>query len=82
MLWPPRSPNLNPLDFFLWSYLKNRIYLQPFISVNLRVEDLKKRIIENCLHRTSNCLDSVMRNIKKQCAKCLLYVGGTFEHLF
>lgn len=21
--WPPRSPDLTPLDFFLWGYLKN-----------------------------------------------------------
>ena len=24
--WPPRSPDLNPCDFFLWGYLKQRVY--------------------------------------------------------
>ena len=24
--WPPRSPDLSPLDFFLWGYLKNKVY--------------------------------------------------------
>jgi hypothetical protein len=24
--WPPRSPDLTPLGFFLWGYLKNVIY--------------------------------------------------------
>ncbi|KAL7639566.1 UNVERIFIED_CONTAM: hypothetical protein RMT77_010067 [Armadillidium vulgare] len=24
--WPPRSPDLTPLDYYLWSYLKNRVY--------------------------------------------------------
>lgn len=24
--WPPRSPDLSPLDFFLWGFLKNKIY--------------------------------------------------------
>ncbi len=24
--WPPRSPDLNPCDFFLWGYLKDRVY--------------------------------------------------------
>ena len=24
--WPPRSPDLNPCDFFLWGYLKERVY--------------------------------------------------------
>ena len=23
---PPRSPDLNPLDFFLWGYLKSRVF--------------------------------------------------------
>lgn len=24
--WPPRSPDLNPLDFFLWGFLKSKVY--------------------------------------------------------
>lgn len=24
--WPPRSPDLTPLDFFLWGYVKNTVY--------------------------------------------------------
>lgn len=24
--WPPRSPDLNPCDFFLWGYLKSKVY--------------------------------------------------------
>ena len=26
--WPPRSPDLNPCDFYLWGYLKSRLGLQ------------------------------------------------------
>lgn len=26
VMWPPRSPDLTPLDFFLWSELKNFVY--------------------------------------------------------
>ena len=29
--WPPRSPDLSPLDFFLWGYLKSKVY-NPWIS--------------------------------------------------
>ena len=25
-LWPPRSPDLTPPDYFLWGYLKGRVY--------------------------------------------------------
>ena len=24
--WAPRSPDLNPLDYFLWGYLKSKVY--------------------------------------------------------
>jgi hypothetical protein len=27
--WPPRSPDLNPLDSFQWSYIRNNVYLVP-----------------------------------------------------
>ena len=25
-VWPPRSPDFNPCDFWLWGYLKDSIY--------------------------------------------------------
>jgi len=25
-LWPPRSPDITPLDFFLWGYIKNKVF--------------------------------------------------------
>jgi hypothetical protein len=27
--WPARSPDLNPLDFFLWGHVKNVVYRHP-----------------------------------------------------
>ncbi|GBM45178.1 hypothetical protein AVEN_181071-1 [Araneus ventricosus] len=27
--WPPRSPDLTPMDFFLWGYLKLQVYATP-----------------------------------------------------
>ena len=41
--WPPRSPDLTPLDFFLWGFVKDQVYRTP-------VRDLRRRIrqaIEN-----------------------------------
>lgn len=29
MEWPPRSPDLNPLDFWLWGYLKSSFHVLP-----------------------------------------------------
>jgi hypothetical protein len=39
-IWPPRSPDLTPPDFFLWGFLKERVY-----SNNLPgLEELKHNI--------------------------------------
>jgi hypothetical protein len=24
--WPPRSPDITPMDFFLWGYVKDRVF--------------------------------------------------------
>lgn len=41
--WPPRSPDLSPLDFFLWGFVKNRVYRQDIGPVR-NVSDLMERI--------------------------------------
>ena len=40
--WPPRSPDLTPLDFFLWGYVKDKVYATPVRDLR----DLRERIIE------------------------------------
>ena len=35
--YPPRSPDLTPLDFFLWEYLQNNVYaMKPTTIAELR----------------------------------------------
>ncbi|KMQ83534.1 hypothetical protein RF55_19752 [Lasius niger] len=40
--WPARSPDLNPIDFFLWGYLKSLVYNTPVENE----EDLRNRIVD------------------------------------
>ena len=40
--WPPRSPDLTPPDFFLWGYLKSKVY----VNKPRTVEELKENIRE------------------------------------
>ena len=39
--WPPYSPDLNPCDFYLWGYLKSKVYRDP---VPTTLEELRKNI--------------------------------------
>ena len=37
--WSPRSPDLTPCDYFLWGYLKSKVYITP-----QSIGDLEQRI--------------------------------------
>ncbi|KAJ4426719.1 hypothetical protein ANN_26518 [Periplaneta americana] len=41
-LWPPRSPDLTTPDFFLWGYLKDRVYA----TLPQTLDDLKHNITQ------------------------------------
>ena len=40
--WPPRSPDITPLNFFLWGYVKDIVCRTKMRDIN----DLQHRIIE------------------------------------
>jgi hypothetical protein len=41
VLWPPRSPNIKPHDFFLWGYVKDIVYKTPVTSL----DEMKFKIV-------------------------------------
>jgi hypothetical protein len=37
--WPSRSPDIIPLDFFLWGYVKDKVFSTPVPDIrNLKAE--------------------------------------------
>ncbi|GBM13137.1 hypothetical protein AVEN_83889-1 [Araneus ventricosus] len=42
MAWPPRSPDITPLDFFLSGYVKQHVYRERISDIN----HLKQRITD------------------------------------
>ena len=56
--WPPYSPDLNPCDFFLWGYLKERIYRH----APRTHQDLKKANTDEVLTIGNEVLDNVFDN--------------------
>ncbi|GFW84315.1 uncharacterized protein TNCV_1131841 [Trichonephila clavipes] len=60
--WPPRTPDLNPCDFWMWGYLKNLVYRGRLItladlkdSITLHVRSISvdqlRSAVEQTLHR-------------------------------
>lgn len=73
--WPPRSPDLTPLDFFLWGYLKDKVY-----GTNSRtVEELKIRIKEELEKVPVSMLLNVEKSCVRRMLKCKEANGGHFE---
>lgn len=75
--WPPRSPCLNPLDYFLWGHLKDSIYYSPVNSV----DELIRRI-DNTIHNIpSQVVQNAVDDIKRRVRLCLQQRGRQFEQL-
>ena len=74
-MWPPRSPDLNPCDFFLWGFLKETVYSPLPKTIN----ELKANIMQDCEKLNSKILKPVFTNIKKRCELVLSADGGQIE---
>lgn len=73
--WPARSPDLTPMDFFLWGYLKNVVY--PANSI----DELRESIITNVHAITRNTLQSLQQAWAEKLDLCIANNGAHFEHL-
>ena len=54
--WPPRSPHITPLNFFLWGYVKDiwyRTKVQDLADLKQRISNAIDTIDEAMLQRTS-----------------------------
>lgn len=77
MEWPARSPDLTPLDFFLWGHLKNMVYK----NRPNHLEDLKERIRHECRLITPQMLQNVVNAFYYRLGYCQMVQGHQFEHL-
>jgi hypothetical protein len=74
--WPARSPDLNPLDFFLWGYVKNVVYRHPIDTE----EKLRGRIQEAFATITPEMVTNSKRSLLRRARLCLQMNGDHFEH--
>ncbi|CAF1581905.1 unnamed protein product [Rotaria sp. Silwood1] len=75
--WAPRSPDLTPLDFYLWGHLKNNVYQSPIKDL----DELKTRIHNEIKSISKTTLSNVFSNIIKRMELCISVDGDHFEHL-
>ena len=75
--WPPRSSDLTPCDYFLWGYLKARVYRTPPVYV----QDLERRIRAEltALRRNHAMIRRAVRHMMIRAQRCLDADGGHVE---
>ncbi|GFQ83400.1 uncharacterized protein TNCT_269741 [Trichonephila clavata] len=70
-------PDLTPLDFFLWGYLRDKVYLQkPATVVQLRAT-----IEHACTNIPRELFHHVCYSIASRCQQCLEQNGHQFENM-
>ena len=75
--WPARSPDLTPLDFFFWGYLKNKVY-----ATKIRDKDHLKEVIKHHveeIRRDMNLIQKVTHSVGTRIQGCIDAEGGHFE---
>ena len=75
--WPPRSPDITPLDFFLWGFVKTRVYTFPVNDT----DELKHRINEAFTHVTNDMLDNTWRELSSR-LQMLQANGGSHVEVY
>ena len=72
------SPDLTPCDFFLWGYIKDRVFVPPLpVSLN----ELKQRITTYVASVDEDMLRSVWTELDCRIDICRVPKGSHIEHL-
>ena len=78
-LWPPRSPELSPPDFFLCGgALKGKAYA----NKPRTIQELENNIRREIAAISEDVLQAAFANMKRRVQLCLDSGGEHFEHLF
>jgi len=76
-LWPPHSPDLTQPDYFLWGYLKGRVYQ----NKPQTIDALKANITEEIQAVTADVLARTFQNTARWVQYCLDTNGGHFQQV-
>lgn len=77
VLWPPRSPDLSVLDFYLWGVIKNTVYKKSYGTIN----ELREAVLQAFANIDGRTVRKATHSILRRCNWCINQNGGLFEHL-
>jgi transposase len=77
--WPPSSPDLNPIDYFVWAALQEKVYRGEKVR---DVEDLKQRILLAWEELPQESITRAIKTWRDRLRAVRRNGGGHAEHLF
>jgi len=78
-LWPPNSPDLNPVDFKIWGVLEERVYSMGKLR---DVAHLRERLVYEWAKFDQAVIDRAVGQWRRRLQACVEVGGGHFEHKF
>lgn len=75
--WPARSPDLNPMDFFVWGFMKSEVYATPINNEEEllnRIQAAAQKVREILSHKVT------VGAMRKRARACIRQNGGHFEN--
>jgi hypothetical protein len=75
-LWPPNSPDLNPVDYRIWGIMQEKVYRTKVRDV----DDLRERIVKAWEELDQRIIDCAVGKWRKRLRACVRVAGGQFEY--
>jgi len=75
-LWPPNSPDLNPVDYRIWGIMQENVYRTKVQDV----DDLRERIVKAWEELDQRIIDCAVGEWRKRLHVCVRVAGGQFEY--
>jgi hypothetical protein len=76
-MWPPNSPDLNPVDYRIWGMMQQRVYQKKINTV----DELKQRLVDVWQRLQQSDIDNAIDEWRKRLRACIRANGGHFEHM-
>jgi len=69
MAWPPQSPNLTPLNFSLWGYIKDKGFIPPLPAT---LEELQAQVTEAVVTIDAGMINRILDEIAYRWEICCM----------
>ena len=75
-MWPPNSPDLNPVDYTIWSIMQQHVYQTRVYDI----DELRQRLITVWCGLEQPAVDDAIDQWQRRLRTCVDAEGGHFEH--